>query len=62
MVPVRDITWEMVEEVLSGKDMVLEARIAGAAGDGGPACATVPLLDGGWRVAHGRREDAGNSA
>jgi hypothetical protein len=58
-VPFRDITWEMVEEVLSGEDMVLEARIAG---DGGPACATVPLLDGGWRVAPDRREDGGDSA
>lgn len=28
---------------------VLEATIAGRAPDGGPACATVPLL-GGWRV------------
>jgi hypothetical protein len=26
------------------------ARIAGAARDGGPACASVPLLDEGWRV------------
>jgi hypothetical protein len=58
-VPFRDITWEMVEEVLSGEDMVLEARIAG---DGGPACATVPLLDGGWRVAPDRRGDGGDSA
>ena len=29
---------------------VLEARIAGTARDGGPACASVPLLDGGWQV------------
>ena len=28
----------------------LEARIAGRAADGGPACATVPLLGGGWRA------------
>jgi hypothetical protein len=28
----------------------LEARVAGTARDGGPACATVPLLDGGWQV------------
>ena len=29
---------------------VLEVRFAGTAKDGGPSCATVPLLDGGWRV------------
>lgn len=29
---------------------VLEARIAGTARDGGPAAATVSLLDGGWRL------------
>jgi len=28
---------------------VLEARIEGVARDGGPACATVPLLGGGWK-------------
>jgi hypothetical protein len=28
----------------------LGVRIAGRAGDGGPACATVPLLGGGWRA------------
>ena len=61
-VPFRDITWAMVEEVLSGEDTVLEARIAGAAGDGGPASATVPLLDGGWRVAPDRREGGGDPA
>ena len=29
---------------------VLEARIAGTARDGGPACASVKLLDEGWRL------------
>lgn len=28
----------------------LEARVAGTARDGGPACATVPVLGGGWQV------------
>ncbi len=43
-------TWELVEQVAASPDTLLEARIAGKAKDGGPACATVPLLDGGWRV------------
>ena len=29
---------------------VLEARFFGVARDGGPACASVPLLDEGWRL------------
>ena len=28
----------------------LEARVAGTARDGGPACATVPVLGGGWQL------------
>ena len=44
------ITWELIEEALSKSGAVLEARIAGTAGDGGPACATVRLLNGGWKV------------
>jgi hypothetical protein len=49
-VPLAGITWELIEEALAKSGTVLEARIAGTAGDGGPACATVRLLDGGWRV------------
>jgi hypothetical protein len=50
-VPLAAITWPMIEETLAAPDGILEARIAGTAKDGGPACATVPLLAGGWRVA-----------
>jgi hypothetical protein len=50
-VPLSGITWPMIEEVLGTPDAVLEARVAGTAKDGGPACATVPLLESGWRVA-----------
>jgi hypothetical protein len=45
------ISWPLIEEALAAPDAVLEARIAGVSRDGGPACATVPLLDGGWRIA-----------
>ena len=44
------ITSDLVAAVRSGKAARLEARYNGTAGDGGPACATVPLLDGGWRA------------
>src|SRR3954451_15367375 len=45
-VPLAGITWAMIK-----KRSVIEARIEGTARDGGPACATVPLLGGGWNAA-----------
>ena len=42
------ITWAIVKKVLAD-GAVLETQIEGKAGDGGPCCATVPLL-GGWKV------------
>jgi hypothetical protein len=45
------ITRSLVDEVLAAPGAVLEARIAGTARDGGPCCATVPLLGGGWALA-----------
>ena len=49
-VPLRGITNALLQDALR-EGFVLEARIAGTAGDGGPACATVPLLGGTWRLA-----------
>lgn len=43
------ITPAQVREVLAQPGAVLEARIEGTS-RGGPACATVPLHDHGWRV------------
>ncbi|MEO7804447.1 MAG: DUF5990 family protein [Actinomycetota bacterium] len=45
-----EITWELIELVRRRPGSVLEAQIAGTADDGGPACATVPLLAPGWQV------------
>ena len=42
------ITWTLVERALAHRAS-LEAQIEGRAADGGPCCATVPLL-GGWNV------------
>ena len=42
------ITWKLVEQALADK-AVVEAQIEGTARDGGPCCATVPLL-GDWKV------------
>ena len=49
-VPLGAISSSLVAQANAGEGRVLEACIAGRAGDGGPACATVPLLDGGWRL------------
>lgn len=49
-IPLAGITRAQVEQALENSDAFLESRIAGTARDGGPACATVPLLDGGWRL------------
>jgi hypothetical protein len=44
------ITRAQVDQVSESSDALLECRIAGTSRDGGPACATIPLL-GGWRMA-----------
>ena len=48
-VHLKSIGWPLVEKALA-TGSVLEARIEGKSRDGGPACATVPLLGGGWRL------------
>ena len=45
----RSITWEEVDEAAKTGG-VLEAQVEGTGRDGGPACASVPLLGGGWSV------------
>jgi hypothetical protein len=52
-VKTKAIDWPLVEATLATPGGVLEARIEGTAKDGGPCCATVPLLDGGWTVRRG---------
>jgi hypothetical protein len=49
-VPLGDIAPSQVDEVLREPGARLEARIEGRAADGGPACATVLLLGGGWSL------------
>jgi len=49
-VPLSGISWERIEETLAMPGAVLEGRIQGTSRDGGPVCASIPLLDGGWRV------------
>jgi hypothetical protein len=45
-----EITRELLDAVRAKRSGVLEAKFAGTSPKGGPACATVPLLDQGWHV------------
>jgi hypothetical protein len=45
-VPLGGLDWPLIEALAPGQR--LTARIAGRARDGGPACASVPLLGAGW--------------
>ena len=46
----KSITWEQIEEA-DAPGMLLLGRVAGRDSAGGIACASVPLLHGGWEVA-----------
>lgn len=50
-IPLSGISWTMIEQAGRGGGR-LEVKVSGRTKrGGGPFCATVPLLDGGWRVA-----------
>ena len=48
-IPLTGLTWALIDAVQAGGR--LEARIAGRARDGSPACASLALLPPGWREA-----------
>lgn len=52
-IPLRDITWQMIEDVVEGKAF-LETHVAGSAKDGSPNCAT-PKPFAGWKLTAGKR-------
>ena len=49
-VPLKEITLKQINQVLADPDAVLHAQLEGTGRDGGPLCATVQLLNGGWQV------------
>ena len=51
-IPLGDITWTLIKKARSGSGQRLVARIQGTGKDGGPVCATVPLI-GGWEIGEG---------
>jgi hypothetical protein len=51
-IPLGCITWTLIKKARSKPGQRLIAKIQGTGKDGGPACATVPLI-GGWAVGKG---------
>ena len=49
-IPLGTITWEQIGRLQRDPDARLVATVQGMDRRGGPACATVPLRDGGWQV------------
>ena len=49
-IPLKGVGWNLIDRALARPGSLLEARIAGKGRDGGPACATVPLLGERWRI------------
>lgn len=52
-IPLRGISWKMLEEVIEGKSL-LETRVAGKGKDGSPSCAT-PKPFSGWKLSSNGR-------
>ncbi|MCY7350040.1 MAG: DUF5990 family protein [Cytophagaceae bacterium] len=49
-ISLRGITWQLLNQEPGSSANILEVKIAGKAPNGGPACASVPLLEGGWKA------------
>ena len=45
-VPLRDISWNTIEQMIANPNIILETKVAGTAKDGTPTCATVKPFDG----------------
>jgi len=48
-IPLRDITWHMIDQLQQDHNTVLQTKVPGTAKDGTPACATVKPFSG-WSV------------
>jgi hypothetical protein len=53
-IPLRGITWDMIDRVLADEESLLETRVPGTGKDGGPTCATVKPFPG-WKLVSSRR-------
>jgi Family of unknown function (DUF5990) len=48
-IPLRGITWDMIDRLADDSQALLETRVAGTGRDGGPTCATVKPFAG-WKL------------
>jgi hypothetical protein len=48
-IPLKGISWVLIEKAINRKGARLSTRIPGTAKDGGPNCATVKLI-GDWKL------------
>ena len=53
-IPLKGITWDMIDRLSVDSELLLETRVLGTGKDGGPNCATPKPFDG-WKL--GRRID-----
>jgi len=51
-IPLRDISSEMIKQMLADSSLVLETKVPGTGKDGGPNCATVKPFPG-WHLSAG---------
>ncbi len=49
-IPLRGITWKMIDRALSDAKSMIETRVPGSGKDGSPSCATVKPFEG-WKLA-----------
>lgn len=52
-VPLRGITWDMIDRVSADEELLLETRVPGTGKDGSPTCATVKPFPG-WKLVSSR--------
>lgn len=53
-IPLRGITWKMIDRGLADAKSIVETRVPGTGKDGGPNCATVKPFPG-WKVTPAKR-------
>ena len=44
------VTWPQIKKVAKNSELKLMASYEATGKDGGPSCATVPLMGGGWKI------------
>ena len=45
-VPLRDISWDIIDQMIVNSNLILETKVPGTGKDGTPTCATVKPFDG----------------